>query len=80
MQERSIAGVTVLHRSAWRAPKPLNHTLHVVWTCLSVDSTAAEIVDDIVATLEYDEDIVVTNVDESLRQLLALGVIEPVPR
>lgn len=78
VHERALAGVTVLHRPDWNEPLVLNETLHVVWTCLKFGGTAEEIASDIVDVLGYDEDVVRRHVDESLRRLADLDLLEQV--
>lgn len=77
VQQRSIGGVTVLHRSTWDEPVALNHTLHVVWTCLAVGGTPEEIERDIVELFGISPEAVRAHVHEALHQLAELELIEP---
>ncbi|RZV41087.1 MAG: PqqD family protein [Acidimicrobiales bacterium] len=76
VHERSIGGVTVLHRSTWDEPMVLNETLHAVWTCLAIGGSAADIAEDIVAVFGFESESVGSNVNEALAQLHELELIE----
>ncbi|MDW3176754.1 MAG: hypothetical protein R8J94_05120 [Acidimicrobiia bacterium] len=78
LHQRSIAGVTVLHRETWESPLVLNRELNLVWTCLEFGGSIEEIADDIVDVFGGVSERVPEKVEVAFRTLADLDLIEPV--
>lgn len=78
LHQRSIAGVTVLHKETWEAPLVLNRELNLVWTCLEFGGSIEEIADDISDVFGDASDELPEKVVTAFRTLAELDLIEPV--
>lgn len=78
LHQRSIAGVTVLHKEPWESPLVLNRELNLVWTCLEFGGSIDEIADDIVDVFDDVSPGLPWKVETAFRTLAELDLIEPV--
>lgn len=78
LHQRSIAGVTVLHRETWEAPLVLNRELQLVWTCLEFGGSIEEIADDISEVFGDVSEGLPRKVETAFRTLAELNLIKPV--
>lgn len=76
LHERTLDGITVLHRSDWDKPQILNRFSSLIWLGLSFGVTAAELTEELGSILLDTPLDLGQAVTSGLEQLDELGLIQ----